>query len=98
MKFTRSDRFYIRIYEKYHTCGSEHLTSHNPHASAKVIGKYFENRFPNGKDPSTRDISNQLRIELGCKVIYWKIYKGMEHVKSNVRGTHEHVYGMLNVY
>ena len=59
MKFTRSDRFYIRIYEKYHTCGLEHLTSHNPHATTKVIGKYFENRFLNGK--SSRDMSNQLR-------------------------------------
>ena len=91
VKFTSSDRFAIRIYEKYHTCGSEHLTSHNPHATTKVIGKYFENRFPNGKGPSTRDMSNQLRTELGCKVSYWKIYKGMEHAKSNVRGTHEHV-------
>ena len=87
MKFTSSDRFDIRIYEKYHTCGSEHFTSHNPQAMAKVIAKYFENRFPNGKGPSTRDKSNQLRGELGCKESYWKIYKGIEHVKSNVRGT-----------
>ena len=65
---------------------------------AKVIGKYFENRFPNGKDPSTRDMSNQLRTELGCKVSYWKIYKVMEHAKSNVRGTHEHGYAVLNEY
>ena len=56
--FTSSDRFDIRIYEKYHTCGSQHLTSHNPHATEKVIGKYFENRFPNGKVPYTRDMSN----------------------------------------
>ncbi|KAG5620894.1 hypothetical protein H5410_006112, partial [Solanum commersonii] len=28
--------------------------------------------------------------ELGCKVSYWKIYKGMKHAKSSVRGTHEH--------
>ena len=48
VKFTSSDRFAIKIYEKYHTCGSEHLTSHNLHATTKVIGKYFENRFPNG--------------------------------------------------
>ena len=33
VKFTSNDRFAIRIYEKYHTCGSEHLTSHNPHAT-----------------------------------------------------------------
>ncbi|KAG5575758.1 hypothetical protein H5410_055892 [Solanum commersonii] len=47
-----------------------HLTSHNPHATTKVIGKYFENRIPNGKGPSTRDMSNQLHAELGCKVSY----------------------------
>ena len=98
MKFTRSDRFYIRIYEKYHTCGSEHFTSHNPQAMAKVIAKYFENRFPNGKGPSTRDMSNQFRTELTCKVSYWKISKGMEHANSNVRGTHEHGYEVLNAY
>ncbi|KAH0679188.1 hypothetical protein KY284_020273 [Solanum tuberosum] len=98
VKFTSSERFFIRIYEKYHVCGSELLTNHNPHAMAKVIGKYFENRFPTGKGPSTRDMSNQLRRELGCKVIYWKIYKGMEHSKSNVRGTHDHGYAVLNAY
>ncbi|KAG5571773.1 hypothetical protein H5410_061539 [Solanum commersonii] len=62
------------------------------------LKKYFENRLSNGKGPSTRDISNQLHTELGCKVSYWKIYKGMEHAKSNVRGTHEHGYTVLNVY
>ena len=43
-------------------------------------------------------MSNQLRTELGCKVSYWKIYKGMEHAKSNVRGIHEHGYAVLNAY
>ncbi|TMX04163.1 hypothetical protein EJD97_011381, partial [Solanum chilense] len=47
VKFTSSERFSIRIYEKYHTCGSDHLTRHNLYAMTKVIGKYFENRFPN---------------------------------------------------
>ncbi|KAG5586157.1 hypothetical protein H5410_046591, partial [Solanum commersonii] len=61
------------------------------------LKKYFEKRFPNGKAPSTRDMSNQLRTELGCKVSYWKLYKGMEHAKSNVRGTYEHGYAVLNV-
>ena len=58
MKFTSSDRFAIRFYEKYHACGSEHLTRHNPHATTKDIGKYFENRFPNCKGLSKRDMSN----------------------------------------
>ena len=98
VKFTSRDRFAIRIYEKYHTCGLEHLTIQNPHATVKIIGKYFENRFPNGEGPSTRDMSNQLRTELGCKERYWSIYKGMEHAKSNVRGTHDHGYAVLNVY
>ncbi|KAH0652858.1 hypothetical protein KY289_030536 [Solanum tuberosum] len=35
-------------------------------------------------------MSNQLRTKLGCK--------GIEHAKSNVRGTHEHGYAGLNVY
>ena len=35
---------------------------------------------------------------MGCKVRYWKIYKGMDHAKSNVRGTHEHGYEVLNAY
>ncbi|XP_049369574.1 uncharacterized protein LOC125834472 [Solanum verrucosum] len=98
VKFTNSDRFVIRIYEKYYMCGLEHLTSHNSHAMVKVIDKYFENRFSNGKCQSTRDMSNQLRTELGCKVSYWKIYKGMEHDTSNVRGTQEHGYAVLNAY
>ncbi|KAG5630424.1 hypothetical protein H5410_002141 [Solanum commersonii] len=50
--------------------------SNNPHTP--IVG----NNIP---CPSTRDMSNQLRTELGCKVSYWKIYKGMEHVKSSVR-------------
>ncbi|KAH0776148.1 hypothetical protein KY290_007559 [Solanum tuberosum] len=81
---------------KYHRCGSEHITSHNPHATAKVLDKYFKNSFPNGKDPSTRDMTNQFRTKLGCKVSYWKIYKGREIAKSLVRGTHEHGYGVLD--
>ncbi|KAH0661352.1 hypothetical protein KY284_026283 [Solanum tuberosum] len=98
VKFKSSDRFCIKIYKKYHTCGSEHITSHNPHVTAKVLGKYFKNSFPNGKGPSTRDMTNQLRTELGCKVSYWKIYKGREIAKSLVRGTHEHGYGVLDAY
>ena len=35
---------------------------------------------------------------MGCKVRYWKIYKGMDHVESNVRGTHEHEYAVLSAY
>nr|XP_004248961.1 uncharacterized protein LOC101267362 [Solanum lycopersicum] len=35
---------------------------------------------------------------MGCKVRYWKIYKGMDHAKSNVRGTHEHEYAVLSAY
>ncbi|KAG5568637.1 hypothetical protein H5410_064353 [Solanum commersonii] len=46
----------------------------------------------NETGPSTRDMSNQLCTELDCKVSYWKIYKVMEHAKSYVRGTHEHMY------
>ena len=61
VKFTNCDRFAIRIYGKYHTCSSDHLTSHNPHVTTKVIGKYFESRFPNDKCSSTRYMSNQLR-------------------------------------
>lgn len=36
VKLLSSDRFCIRTYVKYHTCGSEHITSHNPHATTKV--------------------------------------------------------------
>ena len=43
-------------------------------------------------------MSNQFRTELTCKVSYWKISKGMEHANSNVRGTHEHEYVVLNAY
>ncbi|KAG5595869.1 hypothetical protein H5410_037101 [Solanum commersonii] len=60
------------------------------------LKKYFENRFPNGKGPYTRDMPNQLCTELGCRVSYWKIYKGMKHAKSNVKGTREHGYAVLN--
>ncbi|KAH0664043.1 hypothetical protein KY284_028974 [Solanum tuberosum] len=98
VKFKSSDKFCIKIYKKYHTCGSEHITSHNPHATAKVLGKYFKNSFPNGKGPSTKDMTNQLRIELGCKVSYWKIYKGREIAKSLVRGTHDYGHGVLDTY
>ncbi|KAG5611998.1 hypothetical protein H5410_023279 [Solanum commersonii] len=60
----------------------KHITSHNSHATTKVLGKYFKNTFLNGKGPSTRDMANQLRTKLSCKVSYWKIYKGREIAKS----------------
>ncbi|KAL3351948.1 hypothetical protein AABB24_020176 [Solanum stoloniferum] len=81
-----------------HTCGSEHLTNHNPHATTKVIGAYFKDRYPEGKGPSTKDLKNSIRIELGCKVSYWKVWMGSEIAKSLVRGTHEHGYGVIDAY
>ncbi|KAG5617443.1 hypothetical protein H5410_017267 [Solanum commersonii] len=57
-----------------------------------------EDQTPNGKGPSTRDMANQLRTKLGCKVSYCKIYKGREIAKSLVRGTHEHGYGVFDAY
>ncbi|XP_049394518.1 uncharacterized protein LOC125858749 [Solanum stenotomum] len=81
-----------------HTCGSEHLTSHNPHATAKVIGAYFKDRYPEGKGPSTKDLKNSIRIELGCKVSYWKVWMGSDIVKSLVRGTYEHGYGVIDAF
>ncbi|KAH0657020.1 hypothetical protein KY285_031902 [Solanum tuberosum] len=98
VKVENSDRFYIKKYEKMHTCGSEHLTSHNPHATTKVIGAYFKDRYPEGKGPSTKDLKNSIRIELGCKVSYWKVWMGSEIAKSLVRGTHEHGYGVIDAY
>lgn len=43
-------------------------------------------------------MTNQLCIELDCKMSYCKIYKGMEIVKSLFRGIHEHGYSMLDMY
>ncbi|KAH0693760.1 hypothetical protein KY285_020857 [Solanum tuberosum] len=43
-------------------------------------------------------MANQLRTKLGCKVSYWKIYKGREIAKSLARGTHEREYGVLDAY
>ncbi|KAH0679461.1 hypothetical protein KY284_020546 [Solanum tuberosum] len=98
VKVENSDRFYIKKYEKMHTCGSEHLTSHNSHTTSKVIGAYFKDRYPEGKGPSTKDLKNSIRIELGCKVSYWKVWMGSEIAKSLVRGTHEHGYGVIDTY
>ncbi|KAH0712424.1 hypothetical protein KY289_008383 [Solanum tuberosum] len=81
-----------------HICGSEYLTSHNPHTTAKVIGTYFKDRYPEGKGPSTKDLKNSIRIELGCKVSYWKVWMGSKIAKSLVRGTHEHGYGVIDTY
>ncbi|KAH0722838.1 hypothetical protein KY290_005493 [Solanum tuberosum] len=81
-----------------HTCGLEYLTSHNPHATTKVIGAYFKDRYPEGKGPSTKDLKNSIRIELGCNASYWKVWRGSEIAKSLVRGTHEHGYGVIDVY
>ncbi|XP_059294431.1 uncharacterized protein LOC132047397 [Lycium ferocissimum] len=98
VKLLSSDRFCIRTYIKHHTCGSEHITSHNPHATAKVIGEYFKDKFPYGKGPSTKDTSQSIRTDLGCKVSYWKVWKGMEISKALTRGTHEHGYAVLDAY
>ncbi|XP_059289382.1 uncharacterized protein LOC132042892 [Lycium ferocissimum] len=98
VKLLSSDRFCIRTYIKNHACGSEHITSHNPHASAKVIGEYFKDKFPYGKGPSTKDINQSIHIDLGCKVSYWKVWKGMEIIKALTRETHEHEYAVLDAY
>ena len=43
-------------------------------------------------------MANRLRLELGVRVSYWKLYKGKEIAKSLVRGTHEHGYAVLDAY
>ncbi|KAG5630716.1 hypothetical protein H5410_002433 [Solanum commersonii] len=59
----------------------------------------FKCSYPEcNKGSSTRDMSNQLRTKLGCKVSYWKIYKSMDPAKSCGRGTHDHEYAVLNAY
>ncbi|XP_059295456.1 uncharacterized protein LOC132048791 [Lycium ferocissimum] len=98
MKLLSSDRFCITTYIKYHTCGSEHITSHNPHATAKVIGEYFKDRFLDGKGPSTKDMSQSFRTFNLVGVSYWKVWKGMEIAKALTRGAHGHGYAVLNVY
>ncbi|KAF3645218.1 putative glycerol-3-phosphate 2-O-acyltransferase 6-like [Capsicum annuum] len=64
-------------YEKYHICGSKHISGKDPHATTKVLGQYLKNSFPNGKGPSTREMPNQLLTKLGVMVSYWKIYTAM---------------------
>ncbi|XP_059289081.1 uncharacterized protein LOC132042573 [Lycium ferocissimum] len=98
VKLLSFDRFCIRTYIKHHTCGSEHITSHNPHATTKVIGEYFKDNFPYGKGPSTKDMSQSIHTDLGCKVSYWKVWKGMEIAKALTRGTHEQGYAVLDAY
>ncbi|KAM3360045.1 hypothetical protein P3S68_019756 [Capsicum galapagoense] len=65
-----SDRFVIHKHEKHHTCGSEHISGQNPHATAKVLGEYFRSSFPDGKGPSTR-LMDLVRgtLEHGYKVL-----------------------------
>lgn len=58
VKLENSDRLYSRKYEKVHTCGLKHLTSHNSHATTKFIGAYFKHRYPESKRPSTKDLKN----------------------------------------
>ena len=98
VKYASSDRFVIHKHEKHHTCGSEHISGQNPHATAKVLGEYFKSSFPDGKGPSTRVMANQLLTELGVLVSYWKIYMAMGIAKDLVRGTLEHGYAVLDAY
>ncbi|KAG5571334.1 hypothetical protein H5410_061100 [Solanum commersonii] len=63
-------------------------------------GFYKEMTFKNKEELglSTRDMSNQIHTKLDCNISYWEICKGMEHVMSSIRGTHENGYAVLNVY
>ncbi|KAF3674440.1 hypothetical protein FXO37_06402 [Capsicum annuum] len=63
-----SERLVINVYQKYHICDSKHIMGQNPHDTADVLGQYFQNRFSNGKGPSTSDMANQLLTELGVTV------------------------------
>ncbi|PHT52032.1 hypothetical protein CQW23_06494 [Capsicum baccatum] len=67
-----------------------------PHG--KGPGEYFKSCFPNGKDPSTSGMANQLLTKLGVLVSYWKIYTAMGIEKDLVRGTREHGYAVLDAY
>ncbi|KAM3303632.1 hypothetical protein P3S67_014662 [Capsicum chacoense] len=43
VKYASSDRFVIHKHEKHHTCGSEHISGQNPHATTKVLEHLGEN-------------------------------------------------------
>ncbi|XP_055822154.1 uncharacterized protein LOC129890678 [Solanum dulcamara] len=81
-----------------HTCDSQHLVSSNPHATTKVVGEYYKDRFPKGKGPSIKDIQNSISTELGFKVSYWKVWRGTEIAKALVRGTYKYGYAILDAY
>ncbi|KAM3309231.1 hypothetical protein P3S67_010975 [Capsicum chacoense] len=98
VKYLSSDRFIIHKHEKYHTCGSDHISGQYPQATSKVLGEYFKNRFPNGKDPSTGVMANQLLSELGILVYYWKVYTAIGIAKDLIRGIHEYGYAVLDAY
>ncbi|KAM3236381.1 hypothetical protein P3L10_016418 [Capsicum annuum] len=98
VKYESSDRFVIHKHEKHHTCGSEHISGQNSHATAKVLGEYFRSSFPNGKGPLTRLMANQLLMNLGVRVSYWKVYMAMGIAKDLVQGTLEHGYEVLDTY
>ncbi|XP_055823337.1 uncharacterized protein LOC129891886 [Solanum dulcamara] len=98
MKFKGTDRFRITTYHNMHTCGVQHLTSHHRHATAEVIAKHIENKFIEGNSLSTREIKETIRVELGCKISYWKFLAGSYIAKSLTRGTPEYGYEVIDKY
>ncbi|XP_059310813.1 uncharacterized protein LOC132062214 [Lycium ferocissimum] len=98
MKFEGTDRFRITTYHNMHICGVQHLTSHHRHATAEVVAKHIENKFIEGNSLSTREIKETIRVELGCKISYWKCLEGSYIAKSLTRGTPEHGYEVIDKY
>ncbi|XP_059309933.1 uncharacterized protein LOC132061074 [Lycium ferocissimum] len=97
MKFEGTDRFRITTYHM-HTCGVQHLTSHHRHATAEVVAKHTENKFIEWNSLSTREIKETIRVELRCKISYWKCLVGSNIAKSLTRGTPEHGYEVIDKY
>ncbi|KAH0743223.1 hypothetical protein KY290_031216 [Solanum tuberosum] len=66
-------------------------SSHMNNVRDDEIGFYKGMIFKNKEE-----LANSLKIT--CVKKDFRLKKGMEHAKSNVRGTHEHGYAMLNAY
>lgn len=52
------------------THDSQHFMSHSLRAISKDIGRYFKDKFLEGKALFVNDIKNLICIEFNCKVNY----------------------------
>ncbi|XP_012839271.1 PREDICTED: uncharacterized protein LOC105959677 [Erythranthe guttata] len=90
--------FYIRKYEKHHTCGCGFGTSSKRRLTSNIIADLIVNDVREMPDTSPNDIIVSTKLNYGFDINYYIAWKAVSAGKEHVFGDHSSSYSHLPSY